>query len=143
MSGRKPNGRSSIYQGSDGKWHGWVTMGTRADGKPDRRHRTGKTEAEATRKVRELEAKRDAGKTSKPGRVPTVAQWMRTYLTDIAPIRVSQDTIDSTYRPKIEHWIIPGLGRRRLDRLYPEHLYPFYASLRKEGLAANTIVQIH
>ena len=58
MSGtRKPNGRSSIYLGGDGKWHGWVTMGVRADGRPDRRHRTGATETEVTRKVRELEAK--------------------------------------------------------------------------------------
>ena len=144
MSGtRKPNGRSSIYLGSDGKWHGWVTMGVRADGRPDRRHRTGATETEVTRKVRELEAKRDAGKTSKPGRVPTLTQWMRIYISDIAPQRVSRDTIDSTYRPKVERWIIPKLGRHRLDRLYPEHLYKFYAALREEGLAANTIVQIH
>jgi integrase len=142
-SGRKPNLRSSIYLGSDGKWHGYVTMGTRSDGKPDRRHRTGKTEAEVTRKVRELEKKRDAGTTSRPGRVPTLAQWMRVYLTDVAPLRVSQSTIDSTYRPKAERWIIPRLGKHRLDRLYPEHLYEFYTSLRTDGLAPNTIVQIH
>lgn len=141
---RKPNGRSSIYLGSDGKWHGWVTMGVRADGKPDRRHRTGATEAEVTRKVRELEGKRDAGKTSKPGRVPTVAKWMSTYIAEIAPLRVSQGTIDSTYQPKTERWIVPKLGKHRIDRLYPEHLYRFYSSLRdEEGLAPNTIVQIH
>lgn len=144
MSGtRKPNLRSSIYHGSDGKWHGWVTMGIKPDGKPDRRHRTGATEAEVTRKVRELERKRDAGQASSPGRAPTVAQWMRTYITDIAPQRVSQDTLDSTYRPKVERWIIPNLGRHRIDRLSPDHLYKFYAALRAEGLAPNTIVQIH
>jgi integrase len=143
QSGRKPNGRSSIYLGGDGKWHGYVSMGVRPDGRPDRRHRTGKTESEVTRKVRELEGRRDAGKTSRAGRVPTVAQWMRTYLTDIAPLRVDQGTIDSTYRPKAERWIIPRLGKHRLDRLYPEHLYAFYASLRADGLAPNTIVQIH
>lgn len=75
--------------------------------------------------------------------MPTLAQWMGTYISDIAPLRVSQGTIDSTYRPKTERWIIPGLGRHRIDRLYPDHLYKFYASLREEGLAANTIVQIH
>jgi hypothetical protein len=135
--------RSSIYLGSDGKWHGYVTMGIRPDGKPDRRHREGKTEAEVTRKVRELEGKRDAGTTSRPGRVPTVTQWMRTYLADVAPLRVSQGTIDSTYRPKAERWIIPKLGRHRLNRLHPEHLYAFYTSLREAGLAPNTIVQVH
>jgi integrase len=140
---RKPNLRSSIYLGRDGKWHGWVTMGIRSDGIPDRRHRTGKTEAEVTRKVRELEGKRDAGKTSRPGRVPTVAQWMRIYLRDIAPLRVDQGTLVSTYRPKAERWIIPRLGKHRLDRLYPEHLYEFYALLRADGLEPNTVVQIH
>ena len=61
---------------------------------------------------------------------------------DIAPLRVDQRTLDSTYRPKIERWIIPG-SHTDFDRLYPEHLYAFYASLRAEGLAPNTIVQIH
>jgi integrase len=140
---RKPNGRSSIYQGADGRWHGWVTMGVRADGRPDRRHRTGATEPEVTRKVRELERKRDAGTTARPGRVPTVAEWMRYCLAEVFPLRVAQHTIDSTYRPKTERWIIPRLGGHRLDRLYPEHLYAFYASLRRDKLAGNTIAQIH
>ena len=65
---RKPNGRSSIYEGSDGNWHGWVTMGTKPDGKPDRRHREGATETEVTKKVQKLEGERDANKTRKPGR---------------------------------------------------------------------------
>lgn len=139
QSGRTPDGRSSIYRGNDGAWHGYVTMGVRPDGRPDRRHRRGKTEAEVTRKVRELEGKRDAGAASRTGRVPTVAQWMRIYIDDVAPLRVSQSTIDSTYRPKIERWIIPRLGKHRLDRLLPEHLYSFYASLKAEGLAPNAL----
>ncbi|GIH97873.1 tyrosine-type recombinase/integrase [Planobispora siamensis] len=58
-------------------------------------------------------------------------------------MRVSQLTLDSTYRPKAEWWIIPRLGAHRLDRLRPEHLDAFYAGLVKETLAPNTIVQIH
>jgi hypothetical protein len=48
-------------------------MGVKANGHPDRRHRTGGGETEVTKKVRKLEAERDAGKPSKPGKVPTVA----------------------------------------------------------------------
>jgi hypothetical protein len=55
---------------------------------------------------------------------------MRTYINDIAPLRVTQGTIDKTYRPKTERWIIPKLGKHRLDRLTPDHLYKFYISLR-------------
>ncbi|GLZ15861.1 site-specific integrase [Actinomadura sp. NBRC 104425] len=113
------------------------------DGRPDRRHRKAATEAEVTRKVRELEAKRDAGKTSKPGRAPTVAEWMRTWLDTIAARKVDESTMRTTYRPKVEQWIIPGLGQHRLDRLHPDHLDAFYVSLADAGLAPNTVLQIH
>lgn len=145
MGSRKPNGRSSIYYSErDGKWHGWVTMGVKADGSPDRRHRQGRTEAEVTQKVRELEGKRDAGKATKPGRVPTVAEWMGTWLDNVAARKVDSSTMDSTYRPKVRRWIIPRLGHHRLDRLLPEHLDAFYLALAEDaGLAPNTILQVH
>jgi integrase len=38
MARRKPNGASSIYLGSDGTWHGRVTVGFKDDGSPDRGH---------------------------------------------------------------------------------------------------------
>ena len=76
MGTRQPNRRSSVYLGGDGFWHGWVTIGVKADGSPDRRHRMGKTEAGVTRKVQELEGQRESGYVNKPGRVPTVAEWM-------------------------------------------------------------------
>ena len=53
--GRKPNGASSIYRGSDGKWHGRVTVGVKDDGTLDRRHVKRKTQAEVIRAVRGLE----------------------------------------------------------------------------------------
>lgn len=142
---RKPSGRSSIYYSeSDGKWHGWVTMGVKSDGSPDRRHRQAPTESEVTAKVRELEAKRDAGRTTKPGRVPTVGEWMHLWLDTVAARKVDQSTMDRTYRPKVRRWIIPRLGHHRLDRLFPEHLDAFYTALaEEEGLAPNTILQIH
>lgn len=76
MGTRKPNGRSSIYQGRDGKWHGRVTMGVRDDGKPDRRHVERKTEAEVTREVQKLEKERDSGRVRKAGSSWTVARWL-------------------------------------------------------------------
>jgi len=144
VGNRKPNLRSSIYfSQADGRWHGWVMMGIRDDGSPDRRHRTGRTEAEVTRKVQELEAKRDAGKAGKASKPLTVADWLQTWLTTIAPRTVSQGTLDSTYEPKVRRWIIPRLGKHRLDRLQPEHLDAFYTWLAGQELKPNTIVQIH
>jgi integrase len=143
MPSRKPNRRSSIYLGNDGWWHGWVTIGIKDDGAPDRRHRKARTEAEVTRKVRELERARDSGHTSGAGRPVTVAQWMETWLTTIAPRRIRRSTLESTYAPKVRNRIIPGLGRHRLDRLTPEHIERFYTRLDAEGLAPATVLQIH
>lgn len=140
---KKPHGRSTIYLGKDGWWHGRVTMGVKDDGSPGRRHRKARTEADVTRKVRELERQRDAGATAKAGKAPKLAAWMQTWLTTIAPRTASVDTIQSTYRPKVERWIVPRLGAHHLDRLRPEHLDAFYLALDDEGLSQKTVLMVH
>src|SRR5215469_18860204 len=100
MPARKPNKRSSIYLGKDGWWHGWVTIGIKDDGSPDRRHRMARTEAAVTRKVRELERSRDSGHLASAAKGLTVAQWMEIWLTTIASRRIRQSTLESTYAPK-------------------------------------------
>ncbi len=148
MSTRKPNLRSSIYESkTDGKWHGWVTMGVKSDGSPDRRHRTGATETEVTRKVRKLEQERDAGKTSKPGRKPTVAEWMITYLETICPRlvatgKMTPGTLDD-YLSLNRVWITPYLGKHRLDRLYPDHLDELYTTMALAGRQESTVLKVH
>jgi hypothetical protein len=143
MSDRQPNRRSSIYRGQDGWWHGWVTVGIKDDGSPDRRHRMGRTQAEVTRKVRDPERNRDTGHLAGAARGLTVGEWMETWLTTIAPRRIRRSTLDSTYAPKVRNRIIPGLGKHRLDRLSPEHIERFYTRLEAEGLAPATVRQIH
>ena len=147
MSTRRPNGRSSIYFGKDGLWHGWVTVGIKPDGAPDRRHRKAKTEAEVTRKVRALESQRETGYFGKPGRVPTVAEWMQEYLDVLCERLVLSDKMAprtlADYRSKTKNWIIPLLGKHRLDRLTPEHLDTAYAIMLRRGLSASTVLKIH
>jgi integrase len=38
MRSRQGNGRSTIYKGGDGRWHGRVTVGLTDQGRADRRH---------------------------------------------------------------------------------------------------------
>jgi integrase len=142
MSKRKPNLRSSIYGGADGRWHGWVTMGVKDDGSPDRRHRTGKTEAEVTEKVRKLEQSRDAGKVDKPGRTPTVAEWMTTYLDTIAILTLAPRSYDD-YWSKTRVWIIPCLGQHRLDRLMPEHIDKMHAKMAAAGRSSSHALKVY
>ncbi|MGO9294448.1 MAG: hypothetical protein ACLP52_11355 [Streptosporangiaceae bacterium] len=119
-------------------WHGWVTVGVKPDGSPDRRHRKGKTEAEVTRKVRELEGQRETGYVSRPGRVPTVAEWMHEYLDVpcerlVLSEKMAPCTLDD-YRSKSRNWIGLLLGKHRLDRLAPEHLDAAYTLILRRGL---------
>lgn len=140
--GRRPNGRSSVYEGADGRWHGWVTMGVKADGSLDRRHATGTTETKVTAKVRALEKERDAGQVRKAGRAPTVAQWIATYLDTIAGQRLAPKTLDD-YWSKANNWIIPHIGRHRLDRLQPEHLDALYTAMIRAGKAPTHVLKVH
>ncbi|EHR53359.1 site-specific recombinase XerD [Saccharomonospora marina XMU15] len=139
---RRPNGASSIYQGSDGKWHGWVTMGTRDDGKPDRRHLQRKTEAEVIDAVRELEKQRDSGKVKKPGRAWTVEKWLTHWFENIAAPSVRHKAANA-YRTAVYRHLIPNLGAHRVDKIEPEHFEKLYAKMLTSGLKAGTAHQVH
>lgn len=135
--GRRPNNTSSIYYGSDGYWHGRVTVGIKDDGKPDRRHVRAKGEngeAEVIRKVRKLERERDTGKVRRAGERWTVETWLTHWIENIAiPPAVSQYT-HSGYRTDVHRHLIPGIGAHRVERLRPEHLEQLYAKLlRADG----------
>lgn len=135
---RQANGRSSIYRGEDGRWYGRVSMGLKPDGSPDRRKRSGRTQAEVTRKVRELEAKRGAGIVTAPGRAPTVAQWLQHWLENVVPLRVSPATL-AGYESDVRLYAIPNLGQHRLDQLTPEHIDALYSALSRRGKSASVI----
>ncbi|MGJ5898476.1 tyrosine-type recombinase/integrase [Streptomyces niveiscabiei] len=139
---RQPNGRSSIYLGSDGKWHGRVTVGIRDDGKPDRRHVERKTRDEVAYAVGELERERDKGKVRKPGKAQTVKTWLEHWVEEIAKPYVSENTYDG-YEVDVRVHLVPGLGAHRLDRLEPEHLERFYVKMQKNGSAAGTAHHVH
>src|SRR5436190_13650307 len=140
--GRKPNGASSIYKGSDGYWHGRVTVGINDDGTPDRRHVRGKSEAIVTRKVRDLERERDSGTVRKAGERWTVATWLTHWVENIAAPAVRENTL-AGYRVAVNRHLIPGLGAHRLAKLQPEHLERFYVKMQRNGSAPATAHQAH
>lgn len=146
-AGRTPNLRSTIYFGTDGWWHGRVTIGLKDDGSPDRRHRMGRSETDVTAKIRKLENERDAGRTNKTGRVPTVAAWMTTYLDTVCARLVASGTMSprtlDDYRSKTRLWIVPLLGQHRLDRLLPEHLDKAYTKMLAAGRSSSTVLKVH
>ncbi|MGW5398973.1 tyrosine-type recombinase/integrase [Streptomyces sp. NPDC003952] len=139
---RQPNGRSSIYLGKDGKWHGRVTVGVRDDGSPDRRHVERKTRAEVTTAVRKLEKEREAKTVRKPGKAMTVKAWLTHWIENVAPLGVNDNTMVG-YGVAVRKHLIPGLGAHRLDRLTPEHIEIFYAKMQANGSKPATAHQVH
>jgi integrase len=131
--GRNANGRSSIYQSeTDGGWHGWVTVGVKDNGKPDRRHVRGKDQDEVTRKVQELERSRDEGRVRKAGQRWTVETWLKHWLENIvAPPAISVNAY-SAYDVAVRVHLIPGVGGHRLDKLQPEHLEKLYRKIMQQ-----------
>ncbi|GGY08575.1 site-specific integrase [Streptomyces hiroshimensis] len=78
----------------------------------------------------------------KAGRVPTVAQWMNTYLTTIANLKLKPRSLDD-YWSKTRNDIIPNLGQHRLDKLQPEHLERAYAAMLGAGHAPSHVLKVH
>jgi len=142
QSGRKPNGAGSFYRGADGRWHGRITVGIRDDGRPDRRHVTGKTEKEVRKKARDIEKARDTGNLPKAGHRWTVAQWLTHWVENIAAPTVRPTTL-AGYRFAVNIHLIPAIGAHRLDRLEPEHLEKVYAKMLESGRAPGTAHQAH
>ncbi len=115
MGTRAGNQRSSVFQGNDGRWYGFVTMGIRSDGSPDRRKRTGATRAEVVRKVRELERQRTDQSALPAGLSPRLETWLTEWLRATA-LRVRPSTL-SGYTVDVYHHINPAIGKHRLDAL--------------------------
>jgi len=136
-----------IFQSAEGDWLGFVTVGVRADGKPDPRKRRGKTREECAAKIRELEDQVAAGTVVKARRPPTVAEWLMHWCEKIARPTVSYSTYEGSYACSVYRYLIPGIGAHRLDKLEPEHIERLYTRLLDDedgpGLSAGTVALIH
>ena len=133
MARRASNGRSSIYLGSDERWHGRVSMGTEASsGKPIRRQVTGNTQAEVTRKVRELEKARELGNTG--GSRQTVNAYLSDWIANREALGVRPNTVLG-YRVDARH-IEAAFGGVRLNKLTVDHvetLWKQMSMMRPDG----------
>lgn len=132
-------GEGSIYQReSDSRWVGVVDLGW-VNGKRVRKTVSAKTLKELRPKFKALKKQIEAGVTPDAG---TVEEWMNHWLDHIAAKRVRPSTL-TTYRRYVDTWIIPALGKMRLDRLRAEHLEALYAQMADAGRENATQRQVH
>lgn len=139
VSRRRPTAR----KGDDGYWHVWITVGTKANGKPDRRHISRQTKKQAEADADDqLDTVAKTGAATKAGKKPTVEEWVTTYLDTIAPRRCTPGTVYD-YRSKMRNWVYPDYGDLRLDRFAPHHLDAIYLAMAKADKAPSHQLKVH
>ena len=145
---RQANWRSTIYKGSDGRWHGRVTVGLTDDGRTDRRHVASKSRSKVVERVRTLERGRDSGQLSRLPENWTVEAWLNHWLENVSRPFVKRSTYEG-YWAAVRIHLVPGLGRHRLRSLRPEHLERLYVRMltiqtnRGTMMSPGRVHQVH
>lgn len=140
---RRGNNESWVSGAPDteGYYNAFVSMGTKANGKPDRRHVRRKSLPAVRRRVRELERDRAAG-ISRSGKPPTVQQMMERHLTVILPSRGRAPRTIDDYWSKCRNDIFPRWGGQKIDRLLPEHIEDGLAEMMAAGHAGSHVRKV-
>ena len=123
-----------------GTWVAMLDLGV-VGGKRRRKALYGRTRAEAAAKLQDAI---EAHKTHSlaVGSV-TVEAWLRYWLDVVCPERGLKVNTMKSHRSKVDTYLVPHLGRLRLDRLEPGHVRAMYAAMRDQGLSEATLRQTH
>lgn len=121
-----------------GRWVAVLDLGW-AGGKRQRKVFYGRTRKEAQIKFQTANRKRGELVTGSP----TVEAWLTYWLEVICPERGLKTNTLKSHRSKVVNYLIPNLGRHRLDKLEPQHIRAMYAKMREQGLAESTLRQTH
>ena len=125
-----------------GYYEAKVWMGTKGNGRPDRRHVQRKSLAAVRREVRRLERLRDTGAAGRPGKAPTVEEMLTRHLTVVLPQKGRAPRTIADYWSKCRNSIFPMWGGQRIDRLTPEHIEDGLAAMLADGAAPATVRKV-
>lgn len=142
---RQPNGHSTTYFSKyDKLWHTWVHVGTKPNGKEDRRNVRGKTATESADKADALRERMKRG-GNVPTKIETVEQWLTYWVHKVAREELEWKTFQG-YEIMVRLHVIPHIGAWKLEgfsnRLEPEHVRAMYAALKRK-LAPSYVRQVH
>lgn len=123
-----------------GRWVAQVDLRWQG-GKRRRKVLYGRTRKEAKIKRDTALRERDSGVLIVAA--PTVEAWLTYWLDCICPERGLKVNTMKSHRSKVDRYLIPHLGRHRIDKLAPEHLRAMYHDMRDQGLSEATLRQTH
>lgn len=128
MPEKSANGSGSIYKQKDGLWAGAITLGWDEHGKQIRkvvrRKNRDKLKTELTRLKAELAEHGDL-----INGVTTLGEWLAVWRDEIAPKDVRPKTMEG-YRVVIDNYIIPTIGKTKMDKLGAEEVRKLHATMR-------------
>jgi len=139
---RRQRGEGSVFQRSDGRWVAVLDLGYR-DGKRRRKAIYGPTQKAVLKKLND--AKRDV---HAHGDIPTagmtVEAWLTKWLAEVCPTkrRIKPRSLKD-YRDKVRLYLIPAVGRTRLDKLTPAHVRQVHKFVTDQGLSTTTARGAH
>lgn len=152
---RQPKGRPSIYKGSDGKHHVFLTIGTNPDGTPIRKHIKRDSAAGVADEIDEVLQRVKQG-TGKLAKIETLEQWLDHWINVILKSRLDVGSLSRNgwedYESMARVNVIPAIGQWRINgtkrRLEPEHIEAMYARMaapapRGLGLSASYVLRHH
>ena len=137
MTRTRLNGEGSIYRRGDGRYFYSRTLWV--DGKRIRKTVSARTRDALLPKKRALDKALDAGVTGDGGM--TVETWLNHWHANIAPATARKPRTLDGYRSYLDTWLIPHLGRHRLDRLAPAHIRALWAAMESAGRSNATMRQ--
>ena len=110
------------------------------NGRRKRKYLSGKTRAAVAAKLRAAQAQAESG-TLPIGPSPTIERWMTEWLESVST-RVAPRTL-AHYRRMTSYYIVPALGRKRLDALRPTDFTRMTKGLQEKGLSLRTMQAAH
>lgn len=147
MGRRRGNGEGTIYRRPDGRWAAQVTVGRRADGRPQRLTLYGKTRVEVAQKLLAAQAQQATGALPPPSR-QTVAEYLRAWLETHRRFggrdgRGLQPNTLRAYRNLLERHILPAIGSLPLQKLHAAHLEGLYTAMLDRGFSMRLAEMAH
>lgn len=129
MAEKRGNGEGSLYKRkADGLWVAAVTLPASADGKQKRKVVTSKDRAAVVKKLRALKAELAEHGDLISGSA-TLGEWLTVWRDDIAPKDVRPKTMEG-YRGVINNYIIPTIGKVKMEKLNADHVRKLHAAMR-------------
>ncbi len=127
---------------SDGRWVGKISAGWNAAGRRRYIYVSGKTEAEAKRKL--LDKQREIAKDGLPSAGTsraTVKTWADEWL--LIHVKAVRPKAYETDAGAVRKWIVPTIGHRRLIDLTPGDVRAVHRAITGAGKASTTARQAH